>query len=337
MFFNNIKYSFIAQPNKLLLMNKQIQSLLVLVCLLVFGVSNAQQDAQFSQYMFNNMYNNPGYAGLEDNPTFTAIHRSQWVGYEGGNPPQGQILTASLPVRLLKGGLGLQFENDQLGAYRKVDFLLSYSYHINIGDGKLGLGIRSGLVNTSVNGRYKPTDPNDQTVSLLDKNANEFSPDYALGVFYNHSVFNFGASLNHFVKQQLNNLNTQQSRHINVTGGYNYQFASNVVLTPSFIVKYDEGNASGSGQWSSDVSLRATFNAKYWLGFSYRKNDAIIPFVGINMLKNNALKLGFAYDYTIVNQSAKSSSSYEILLTYSLPAIANLIKPIIRSPRYRFE
>lgn len=315
-------------------MNNCIKLLLTSICIIVFAIANAQQDAQFSQYMFNNMYNNPGYAGLEDTPKFIAIHRSQWVGYDGNNPPRGQVLTASIPMRILSGGIGIHIENDELGPYRKVNFLLSYSYHINLGEGKLGIGFRSGFANTSINARYLATDPIDPNIP---SGANQLTPDYALGVFYNHRAFYFGVGLSHFFKQQISELKTQQSRHINVTSGYNYQFSKNIMLTPSFIFKYDEGVGSTGGQWSADGSLMATINNRYWFGASFRKQDAIIPFIGVNLLKNNSLKIGFAYDYTLVNQSAKANSSYEILLSYNLAPIMGKLKPIIRSPRYRFE
>jgi hypothetical protein len=109
-------------------------------------------------------------------------------------------------------------------------------------------------------------------------------------------------------------------------------------LTPSLITKYDAGSdaVSNSGKWSTEVSVMATFNTRYWAGLSLRQQDALIPFVGLSFLKNNAMKVGFAYDYTLINQSAKATSSYEIMLSYSLPAFVPPVKPVIRTPRYRF-
>ena len=120
-------------------MNRFSKLLSIIISLLAFGSSNAQQDAQFSQYMFNNMYTNPGFAGLEGSPKFTAIHRTQWAGYEGA--PQGQVLTATMPLPILLGGIGFQLTNDQTGPLRNLDVLFSYSYHLDLAGGKLGLGV----------------------------------------------------------------------------------------------------------------------------------------------------------------------------------------------------
>jgi len=342
LFLRKIKYNFTPQLNNVKYMNRFAMVLTGILSVLAFGVANAQQDAQFSQYMFNNLYTNPGYAGLEGAPKFTAIHRTQWAGYgdgSGGGAPQDQILTASIPVHLLKGGVGVQLTHDKIGPNTNLDVLISYAYHINLGGGKLGLGLRSGILNSYSGGPRVATDPNDVVVENLDnKNLNQMSPDFALGVFYNHSKFYVGASLNHLVKQKLSDLGKKQSRHMFVNGGYNYQVASNVLLTPSLITKYDAGSDAGSnsGKWSTEVSVMATFSTRYWAGLSLRQQDALIPFVGLSFLKNNAMKLGFAYDYTLINQSGKATSSYEIMLSYSLPAFVPPVKPVIRTPRYRF-
>lgn len=331
MFLIKIKYNFSPQLNNVVYMNRFAKLVFGVLSVFVVSFANAQQDAQFSQYMFNNLYTNPAFAGLEGFPKFTAIHRTQWAGYEGA--PQGQVLTASLPVPILLGGVGLQLSNDQTGPLRNVDFLLSYSYHISLAGGKLGIGARTGVFNRSLNGNYVATHPNDPTVLAIDsKSLNELSPDFALGTFYNHTKFYVGVSLNHVVKEQLKTLKAELSRHMTITGGYNLQLRPNVLLTPSIITKYD---ATG-GKWSSDLSLMATFNTRYWAGLSMRQQDALIPFVGVSFLKNNAMKLGFAYDYTLINQSGKATSSYEIMLSYSLPAFVPPVKPVIRTPRYRF-
>jgi type IX secretion system PorP/SprF family membrane protein len=312
-------------------LNRFSKLLSIIISLVAFGSSNAQQDAQFSQYMFNNMYTNPGFAGLEGSPKFTAIHRTQWAGYEGA--PQGQVLTATMPLPILLGGIGFQLTNDQTGPLRNVDVLFSYSYHLDLAGGKLGLGVRTGFFNRSLNGTYIATHPNDETVMAIDqKSLNQINPDFAVGAFYNHSKFYVGLSLNHLVKSELKELKSQLSRHMTVTGGYNYQASSNLLLTPSLITKYD---ATGN-KWSTDLSLMATFNSKFWVGLSGRQMDALIPFVGLSFLKNNAMKLGFAYDYTLINQSGKATSSYEIMLSYTLPAFVPPVKPVIRTPRYRF-
>jgi len=316
-------------------MKKHLKTLLCAVAGAVSISAFAQQDAQFSQYMYNSLYINPGNAGIEGNPRFTAFHRSQWVGYGNGvTTPTTQVFTASLPVLALKGGLGVQVVHDLPGGasnLRNIDFQVSYSYHLKIAGGKLGLGIRTGVFSRSNSTQYEATDAKDPVVDKMNnQSVSGINPDFALGAFYYHNKWYAGASLNHLVQFKYSDVYTQARRHSYFTAGYNFLLSSALVVTPSILFKYD------NTKFSSDYSAKFTYNTRYWAGLSFRQEDAIIPFIGLSMLKNNALSVGYALDLTLINASGKSSSSHEIMLLYQLPQVLPVIKPVIRTPRYRF-
>ena len=290
-------------------MKRLLKAAIIVASTLLSYNTFAQQDAQFSHYMFNSLYLNPGNAGIEGMPKFTFIARNQWTGYNGtgGGAPQGQLFTASMPILAIKSGIGLQIMNDQLGPMRNVDIQVSFSKHLDLAGGKLGLGLRGGVFNKSNNAVYKFTDAGDGKITELDnQSVSGLNPDFALGAWYDHKKWYLGASVNHLVEFEFKDVNTKLQNHFYGTAGYKYQLSAPLLLTPSV------------------------------LGLSFRQQDAIIPFIGLAMLKNNALKFGYAFDWTIVNVNGKAVGSHEIMLSYSLPPVMPVVKPVIRTPRYRF-
>ncbi|MDW8288960.1 MAG: PorP/SprF family type IX secretion system membrane protein, partial [Flammeovirgaceae bacterium] len=126
----------------------------LLSSLFVWNV-NAQQDAQFSQYMQNILFYNPAAAGVSQRWTqINAIHRSQWVGYDAtfddGGAPTTQVFSIDMPLTKYKLGTGLHFVHDQLGLVRNVEVQLSVAYHLKLSPGLLSIGVRGGAYNYSL-------------------------------------------------------------------------------------------------------------------------------------------------------------------------------------------
>src|SRR5687767_7400552 len=123
------------------------------------GVSlQAQQDPQFTQYMFNNLYVTPAYAGVDGVAQLTAIHRSQWLGYQSsfgdGGAPTTQMISFNTPVYRLRSGFGAYVMNDKLGPQNNLEAQAMYAYHLGIKETKLSIGIKAGIYSQSVNGQY---------------------------------------------------------------------------------------------------------------------------------------------------------------------------------------
>lgn len=312
--------------------------IMLIACNTVYG----QQNAQFSHFMFNPMFYNPGYAGMDGVARFSALHRTQWLNYQptfsadpSGNP-QTQLITFNMPLLKINSGFGVNIVHDQVGLLRQTLAQASYSYHVNVGGGKLGIGVRAGIFNLGTKAGYRVNDETDATYQALNQNQSDLKPDFAAGLWYKHSKFFGGLGVYHIVPQKFNfgieNLDNTQVRHYYITAGYNYEVNYNFILTPSIL--YKAGDFSSKGN-SFDINLMATIENKYWGGISYRQQDAATLIAGLSMLKDNSLKLSYAFDLTVPSTEAKKPTSHEIMLAYVIPVELKGAKPIIRTPRYR--
>jgi len=317
---------------------RNIKVIIILICLLsIIRIAGAQQDPQFSHYMFNSMYLNPGYAGIEGVPNLTFIWREQWAFYDGsfddGGSPSTQAFTFNTPVPKI-GGVGVQVVNDRLGPMANFEIHLSYSYNLDMTAGKLGFGARVGMYSWSVNGKlYRPNEKNDPVIPQ--KKETQIKPDIAFGVWFKDKSERYygGVAMNHLLQPKfdfgMDSTNSKLKPHLNLSGGYNYEITYELTLTPSFIFKTDLNNIS------YEISMMGTYNDQYWGGLAYRQQDAVTILAGLSFLKDNALKLGYSFDLTIIGAKAKKPTSHEIMLAYNLPPMQAATKPVIRTPRFR--
>ncbi len=302
----------------------------------------AQQDAQFSQYMFNKLYFNPAQAGLHDTPQFSFLHRSQWLGYEPtnyqGGSPTTQLFTISSPITSINSGIGLTLVNDKIGPIRNTYGTISYAYHFKLGQNRLSFGLAGGLYSFNIDpSQYRYNDQGDKNIPV--SSVSQAKPDFNGGVNFSNKKYYIGLSASHLNQSKFDySVNATQkgsnslSIHYFITGGYAINLNENLLINTSFILKSQRFNKESS----VELSGIATFREKYWAGLAYRLQDAAVLLVGINLLENKSLKLGYAFDFTVTGKQAKASSSHEIMLAYALPALNRAIKPIIRTPRYRF-
>ncbi len=296
-----------------------------------------QQSAQFSQYMFNTLYYNPAYAGVEGVTTLTAFHRSQWAGYQPTGDPQGginsQVISLNAPILKLRSGFGLHVVNDQLGPLTNLEAQVSFAYHLGIGNSKLSLGIRTGAYSQTVDfNQYRWVDPDDP-LKKSDR-VSQIRPDFSAGIFYRARQYYAGIGFKHLADVQFDvfgtdTLNNPLVNHVIFTGGYDYELTYKIKLTPTFLVQTDLNT------YSFDIGLMATYDDGIWGGLSYRQQEAVIGMIGYSFFKEKSLKLGYAFDYTVVAQKAKATASHEVMLMYSLPVSSANEKKIIRTPRFR--
>ena len=259
---------------------------------------NAQQDAQFSQNMFLNDAINSGAAGIKGMQCFNLVARDQWTGFEG-NPFTGQF-SYNGPINNI--GIGAVIVFDEIGFEQNVSFKLNGAYHLPLGKGKLGLGVGLGVLNKGFSGVIKAIDNTDPLVSDINGKS-DVGFDLGFGAFYYvpENLY-FGVSVQKLIAQKikLGDANPKLRQHIYITGGYHYQASKGVVLKPNLLVKTDLSSTQ------MDLNLTAEFNQQFWIGASYRVQDAIVANVGFYIKPQ--LKLGFAYDYT--TQNLRNSGTY---------------------------
>lgn len=287
----------------------------VLLMLPIFGL--AQQGVQFSQYMFNKMYYNPGVTGSGGAICLNLLNRNQWVGFEGA--PVTQNFNANAPVKFLHGGLGLTVTNDRIGFFSNIDFGLNYAYQMDFYNGTLGIGAGLNIKNNSLDGATWTPSENDFTdPSLPAGSASSTTFDPSFGVYYESttiwagfSMANVLASTSDFDQFSSNGVvNYTNERHYYIMGGYNWQIpSSNWVLMPSTLIKTDLNSSPGL-----DVNIMGMYNNKLWGGVTYRLQDAVAVNVGYQILP--AVKLGYSYDVGTSSLSTQGGGSHEIMASY---------------------
>lgn len=328
--------------------------------LLFFTWSNlqAQQDPQFSHFYFSKQYTNPAYAGVEGLTRATLIHRSQWLGYsgaDGGGAPTTQLLSLTYPLKiggsaLVNSGIGLDLVHDQLGPQQNIQVKLSYAYHIAFSNGgTLSLGLAPGIYSQKIDqGKLRPIDQDDAVVNNLGTNQVKF--DLGAGVWYNTKKYFAGVSLSHVNSPTFNYggaSDSKLSQHMYITGGYNLQLGPVIVLTPTTIIQTDfsetnftygvVGSYNNYKYWGG-IMLRQSITAKP-IDNSTKKwdNDDLTFMIGIGLLEQNKLRIGYAMDVVTSGVKAKDNTSHEIMLSYVLPFGGDVKPPPLRTPRYRHE
>ena len=302
----------------------------------------AQQDPQFGQYMMNPYIWNPAYPVLKDQMAVSFHHRTQWQGYKTSygsdqiSAPSTQLFTAAIPVPKFKSGTGLQVMNDNIGPLRNFNVGITYAYRIDVGaTGKIGVGIGIGASSLYINSDlWRAENPNDPTLAATNYNSvNQLKPNFKLGVAYSNDKLYLGISVNNVATPtysfSTSTIESKLVRHYYLQSSYLISLSDRVDMQPSILVK------SISGVQSYEMSDVFFFH-KVWVGLSYRTADALIGLVGLNLLADNSLKLGYNIDLSVINTSAKALTSHEIYISYNFGSFLDNRKPIVRSPRFRF-
>lgn len=299
----------------------------------------AQQEVQVSHNMFNNMGINPGYAGMNEAICATAIVRQQWVGFKDNYVdaagvshshngwPQTNLISIDGKVNPLRGGIGINIMQDQLGFEKNLDIKISYSYHLAAGPGTLGIGAQVGFLNKKIDfTKFNPIDPNDPLLIGGGEEGN-MGTDFAFGLYYQiPSKLYFGISSSQLSQADItyaSGLATPTlARHYYLTAGYYYPLPSNpsLELQPSLLIKSDLASTQ------FDLNCLLKYNNTFWGGLSWRAQDAIVVLLGYQKNFNlGTLKAGYAYDITTsaLGTNGRSSGSHEIMIGYCF----KIVKP----------
>lgn len=290
---------------------------IVIVFILVHSVVQAQFDAQFSQYWVSKSYFNPGSVGESKGVNATLINRQQWTGIP--QAPKSLFINLDMPITFLgkSHGVGIAIFSDQLGAFKNSSVLINYAYKIQLWEGQLSLGPQFGLVNQGVDGTKlnikEFTDPAHSTTddAIPSTSVQAMGFDLGIGAYYTRQNAYLGLSLTHLMEPQLSldeKINTYIGRVAYLTGGYDYVIeGTGFELLPSFLAKTDFRVTQ------LDLTLRGELNKKFWGGFTYRWNQAVVALIGVK-LKN--ITFGYSYDISTSKLFSVTSGSHEIYASY---------------------
>ena len=220
------------------------------VAFLMIGlIVNAQQDPQFSQNMFNHMTINPAFAGLQNRWVISGIYRNQWLAMDGA--PETYALNVDGPFRIKRsdGGIGLNMMSDKLGMQTNLHLMLNYSYKWALRPGVLSVGLKFGLINAKIEGKYYIPDDEDHTPSGDDEalngtdvNVSKMMFDLGGGIFFTGKQGYAGVAVAHLTKPEMTVGLTGRfffTPHLYCTGGYTVPIGLRWDLQPSVFMKTD--------------------------------------------------------------------------------------------------
>lgn len=296
--------------------------LLVSLSLVVLS-SYAQQDPQYTQYMYNTINVNPAYAGSRDVLSIFGMYRTQWVGLEGA--PDTGVFSLHAPVGE-RVGLGLGFVNDRIGISDETTISVDFSYTLPVSDDyKLALGLKGTghLLNVDFS-KLNWHNPNDPMNNNID---NRFSPNIGAGVYLYSDTFYVGLSVPNILetKHYDDNIESTASErfHSYLITGYVFDLTPDIKFKPAALAKAVEG-----APLQVDLTGNFLFNERFTLGVAWRWDASISGLAGFQVSEN--WFIGYAYDAETTKLANYNSGSHEIFLRYEFFNRSNRIV----SPRF---
>lgn len=273
----------------------------------------AQQDSQYTQYMYNTMSFNPAYAGSRNVLSAFGLYRSQWVGLEGA--PITNTFAVHAPVGE-KVGLGLSFDSDKIGPMNENTVAVDFSYTIETdSEYKVAFGVRAAanLLNVDFT---KLTIQNPGDSSFQNNIINKLSPNIGAGVFVYSDRAYLGLSVPNFLETKHYDDNDavsvkQEEMHFYLMGGYVFDLNYNLKFKPAVLVKAVIG-----APIAADISANFLYNDLFTLGAAYRLNSSFSFMAGFQI--SEGLFAGYAYDSDTTKLTHYNGGSHEIFLRFEL-------------------
>ncbi len=305
-------------------------SYLTIILLILLGTlsGNAQQDPQYTQYMYNTQVVNPGYAGSRDALSLGLLYRTQWVGLDGA--PKTITFTGDTPIGSLDNmGLGLSIVRDEIGPAVESNVVVDFSYSINTSSSAIvSFGVKAGLDLLDVD--FNKLDiPEEGQGDVFENNIdNKLQGQIGAGVYYYTEKFYAGLSVpnflttKHFDESDIDNIignpsgfagetTAAERLHYFLIAGYVFDLNENLKFKPATLVKAVSGSPL-----QVDVSANFLINDKFTLGASYRWSAAVSAMVGFQA--SDEIFIGFGYDYQTTDLETFSDGSYEIMLRFDI-------------------
>ena len=304
---------------------KSLETYFILICSFITVCASAQQDPEYTQYMYNTMAVNPAYAGSTGTIEGALLYRSQWVGMPGA--PETQSFSVHSPLRNEKLGVGLSVVNDKIGPSNELYLDGNFSYSLPLGyEKRLAFGIKAGTRMLNIDwskGRYYDDDD-----VLLNQNINnQMKLAVGAGIYYYTEKWYVGFSVPSFIQNDYYD-DVRESidydrMHYYLMGGYVFDLNPNLKFKPAFLVK-----AVSGAPLTADISANFMIQEKFVIGGAYRTDDSVSILAGFQI--SPSFFLGYAFDYTVSQLNKYNDGSHEFILRYQFVQKQSKIK----SPRF---
>lgn len=293
------------------------RNILILVLILSSLLGFSQQDAQFTQYMYNTSNINPAYAGSREVLSIFALHRTQWVGLDGAPITNNININTSIGSNI---GVGLGIINDRIGVSDENNISVDLSYTIQASENyKLAFGLKAStnILNIAFDKlSYAVADPSFET-----NLNNKLSPNIGSGVYFYSDNTYLGLSVPNFLETRhydrtstINSakITAQERMHFYFIAGRVFDLSENIQFKPAFLSKIVQG-----APLQIDASANFMINEKFILGAAYRWTAAASVMAGFQI--NESWLIGYGFDLETTRLKAYNSGSHEIFLRYELP------------------
>ena len=295
---------------------RNIRYVVSLVATLAAGCSllSAQGDALYTQYQFNKLAINPGYAGSHEGLSIALVYRDQWHGIDGAPKTASLALHAPVGDRI---GLGLHLVDDRLGIVEETGAWGSFAFRIPTGTGEFSIGVNGGasLYQTTLGGTFI-VDGNDP-VPTADQQL--WLPNVGVGLYYHTDRFYFGLAAPRLIDNDLRQTSAAMSgaqsctqiRHFNIMTGFVFDLGENVKMRPAGLIRYMQNTPV-----QSEFNLSLLFVDRFWVGAGYRSGGSLDSYVEFNITQS--LRVGYSYDWVVNELGPQTGGSHEFLLGVDL-------------------
>jgi len=305
--------------------NKLMKNIFTILALFVWTISaTAQQDAQYTQFMFNKIVFNPAYAGSHKAPCLSGIYRTQWVNLEGA--PVSQNLNFHMPIFNNRVGIGLSIHHDRIGPTNTWNYAMQYAYRVKVGGGDLSFGVQGQIRDYQVDWQDVTAIHSGDALYGFREDT-KLIPNFGFGVYYGHENFYAGVSIPRLLNNDLtfqydgniqNSDFSSESRHFFGMAGLILPLSDAIKLKPAALIKYASNtpldiDLHGGVIFYDKVNVGATYRIG---GFQGNAGESI-DFV-LQMIFTERLKVGIAYDYTLSDIRSYQSGSYELMVEYCM-------------------
>lgn len=296
--------------------------ILIFALMLTSYAGFAQQDAQYTQYMYNTININPAYAGSRGVMSVFGLHRTQWVGLDGA--PTTNTFSFNTPINNSNLGVGFSLVNDRIGPTSDNTISADISYTIPMNEVyKLSFGVKaSGNIFNLDTDKLDPAQANDPNLQNFN---NEFSPNFGAGVYLHSDKLYLGLSVPNFLQDSKYNDNEvavfQERMNFYFIGGYVFDVSQSIKFKPAILTKMVTG-----APLQVDASANFLFFDKFMLGGAYRWDAAVSALAGFQV--TDGLFIGYSYDMETTQLRRYNSGSHEVFLRFELfNKVSKMVSP----------
>lgn len=317
---------------------KKILYISAISCLFLLNRTAAQQEHQYTQFMYNKLAYNPAFAGAREVASVSALYRRQWLGFDGA--PTSYMVSYDQPMLKKRIGFGMNIHRFAVGINDNYVGNMCYSYSIIRTD---DINLKVGIAGTFRQYKFNFSDPNfyirdinDPFVTTATEQTN-ISGNVGTGIYFTYKDFYVGFSVPNLYRNKIQIGNTairsENQEHYYATAGGIFSLSDNIDFKPSMMMKFVK-----NAPFSADVNASFLFRRKVTAGISYRfgRSTMADSFDGLLFFQlAPKLGLGLAYDYNVSMLSSYNKGSIEALLRYDF-SVPPQNKGDLTNPRFFF-